>query len=107
MYYVHKAGGRAKFIHQRIMDSWKPDRVLQLDEKDECVRCLPITSKMRFRSGCLLYSQSSGRLYLVSEGRLRQVMNPDTLGALGLSRNDAVWVSAEEIAIHQKGEPLN
>jgi len=62
---------------------------------------------MKFRNGSLLFSQSTGRMYLVSEGRLRHITNPDVLAALGFTRSDAVWVSKSEINLHEMGEELS
>jgi hypothetical protein len=61
---------------------------------------------MKFRNGSLLYSQASGRMYLVSANKLRHIINPDVLTALGRKRSAAVWVSLDEINLHEKGEPL-
>lgn len=62
---------------------------------------------MKFRNGSLLYSQASGKMYLISENKRRHITNPDWLDALAFNRSDAVWVSAAEINLHEEGPPLN
>lgn len=62
---------------------------------------------MKFRNGSLLYSQSDGTMYLVSENKLRHITNPDWLGHLGFTHRDAVWVSEEEIRLHKMGPTLD
>lgn len=62
---------------------------------------------MKFRNGSLLYCQADGKMYLVSENKVRHITNPDVLPNIGAKREDAVWVSLEEINLHEKGVPLN
>jgi hypothetical protein len=62
---------------------------------------------MKFRNGSLLYSQANGSMYLVSDGKLRHITNPDVLDQLAINRNEAVWVSKEELNLHEMGLELN
>lgn len=106
-FYVQSATKRYRFITQRVLDSWSPKVVIETTEASPAVQILKIAYKMKFRNGSLICSQSSGKMYLVSESKLRHITNPDWLDNLGLNRDDAVWVSQEEIEIHTIGEPLS
>jgi hypothetical protein len=66
-----------------------------------------VAGKMKFRNGSLLYSQASGKMYLVSEGKIRHIRNPDILTLIGAVRDEAVWVSSAEIKLHEEGETLD
>ncbi len=62
---------------------------------------------MKFRNGSLLYSQADGKMYLISDNKARHITSPDILTGLGIRRQDAVWVSEDEIKLHEEGAPLN
>ena len=106
-YVVKLSTGRTvlySILTTRVLDSWRPVKVVFAPEESINI---PVLGKLKFRDGSLLYSQASGRMYLVSEHKLRHITNPDWLAHLGFSRQDAVWVSLDEINLHEKGEPLN
>lgn len=106
-FFVHSNTTRLHVTTKRVLNSWSPQQVIITSEGDHAVKALRIsTSKMKFRNGSLLYSQASGRMYLVSANKLRHIINPDVLTALGRKRSAAVWVSLDEINLHEKGEPL-
>lgn len=106
-FYVVNPTKRFRITTQRVLDSWNPARVVQASEGDDAVKRLKVgVTKMKFRSGALIQNQEDGKLYLVSDNKLRHIQDPDWLAALGASRNDAVWVSKSEIEIHDMGEPL-
>lgn len=106
-FYVHSATARYRFITKRSLDSWNPQRIVVTSEDHPAVRKLRIMAKMKFRNGSLLYSQPDGKMYLISEGKLRHITNPDVLPALSLERKEAVWVSEDEINLHQMGRELS
>lgn len=98
---------RLPFITQRVLDSWSPIRIIKTTEDHPAVKSLKVGMPMKFRNGSLLYSHASGRMYLIIQGRLRHVTNPDVIEALGFSRSDALPVSLAEINLHEKGEAIN
>lgn len=104
-FYIKGPGKRLRFITKRVLDSWMPHRVVETTEA--AVSKYRVTGKVKFRNGSLLYSQASGRMYLVSENKLRHITNPDVLTIIGAERSDAVWVSLEEINLHEEGAVLN
>lgn len=109
-FYVVQAAStvaRYRFLTKRVLDSWAPVNVVEASESDPAVSKLKIAGKMKFRDGSLLYSQASGKMYLVSGHKLRHITNPDWLDWLGFKRSSAVWVSKAEINLHEIGESLD
>lgn len=106
-FYVYSPTKRYRFLTTRILESWAPHKIVQASEQDAAVRKLKVAGKMKFRNGSLLYSQSDGKMYLVSANKLRQINNPDWLDFLGFTRREAVWVSLAELNLHEMGEALN
>jgi hypothetical protein len=106
-FYVVSPTKRYRFLTTRVLESWHPSKVVEVSESDSAVKKLRVASKMKFRNGSLLYSQASGKMYLVSGNKLRHITNPDWLDFLGYRRDEAVWVGVPEINLHEIGEPLN
>lgn len=61
---------------------------------------------MKFRDGSLLYHHGTGKMYLVSTKKLRRIQSPFVMDQLNLKFKDAVWVTDEEIQLHETGAPL-
>ena len=106
-YYIFNDVKRLPINTRRILDSWNPHRVIETSEDHPAVKRLRVGVPLKFRNGSLLCSQASGRIYLIVQGELRQVTNPDILNALGYQTWDVVTVSLDEINLHEKGNPLN
>lgn len=106
-FYVYSSTRRYPFSTRRALASWSPQRVLKLSESDAAVKKLKVLGRMKFRDGSLLANLADGKLYLVSERKVRHITNPDVFKNLGLDRYRAVWVSDAEIKLHEEGEPLN
>lgn len=106
-FYVYDATTRYRFTTTRVLESWSPQRIAEASETDAAVAKMKILAKMKFRDGSLLYSHADGKMYLVSDRKLRHITNPDVLTALGANRKEAVWVSLDEINLHKLGETLN
>ncbi len=106
-YYYIGSTSKFKIITKRVLDSWSPSRVVAASDMQDSVLHLRLAGNMKFRNGSLLYSQATGKMYLVSDNQLRHITDPDWLDALGFKRSEAVWVSSEEINLHEMGEPLN
>lgn len=108
VFFVLSETKRARFTTDRALASWSPITIADAKESDIAVKRLRVSlGSMKFRNGSLLFSQATGRMYLVSEGKLRHITNPDVLAALGFTRSDAVWVSKSEINLHEMGEELS
>lgn len=103
-FYVMGSDKRFRFSTKRVLDSWAPQRITETTESN--ISNLRVVAKMKFRSGSLLWCQADGKMYLVSDNKVRHITNPDILAGLGATRNDAVWVSDSEINLHEEGEPL-
>lgn len=106
-FYILSDKKRLPISTKRCLDSWNPIRLVQSSEDHRAISSLIIGLPLKFRNGSLLYSQASGKMYLISQGALRHVTNPDVLSALGFRGREAVAVSLDEINLHEKGEPLN
>lgn len=104
-FYIATDTKRYKITTRRVLDSWSPHRVTQSTEA--ALSKYRIASKLKFRNGSLLYSQSDGKMYLVSDQKIRHIRNPDVLDLIGAVRADAVWVSEAEIKLHEEGVPLD
>lgn len=104
-FYIFNSTKRYKMLSKRVLESWAPHRVVETTEA--AAGRYRVTAKMKFRNGSLLYSQADGRMYLVSENKIRHITNPDVLKRIGAVHSDAVWVSLSEINLHEEGEPLN
>lgn len=104
-FYIFSDIKRLRIITNRILDSWAPHRVAKTTEA--AVSSYRIASKLKFRNGSLLYSQANGKMYLVSENKIRHITNPDVLPLIGAKRSEAVWVSSAELKLHEEGEPLD
>lgn len=104
-FYVQSSNRRYRFTTDRVLQSWSPQRIIECSEDNTAVMKLKIFAKMQFRNGSLLYSQSDGNMYLVSENKLRPITNANWLNYF--DRKDAVWVSQEEMNLHDMGAPLS
>lgn len=105
-FYVLGPTKRFRFTTTRALQSWSPQRIVTASEEDAAVKKMRVAAKMKFRDGSLLYSQASGKMYLVSDSRTRHILSPDILTGLNMRRQDAVWVSEDEINLHEEGVPL-
>lgn len=106
-FYVYSNTARYRFTTNRVLESWSPQRISEASEKDPAVEKLTIFAKMKFRNGSLLYCQANGKMYLISGNKARLITNPDWLTHLNFKRSDAVWVSLDEINLHEIGANLN
>lgn len=103
VYYVN-----GKYIHSvkgaRILASWNFPRII--NSSNEALAGYVKAKRLGFRDGTLVRCLYDGKVYFISKGLRRQVSNPDLLCWIGLSVNDAVWVSLDEINLHKDGEVL-
>jgi hypothetical protein len=103
-FYIVSPTKRFWFTTNRVLESWAPQRIVETTEQN-LVKCR-IGAKMKFRDGSLLWCQADGKMYLVSDRKIRHITSPDILSGLGVSHKDAVWVSEDEINLHDLGESL-
>jgi hypothetical protein len=62
--------------------------------------------KLGFRDGSLIKNIADGRIYLVSQNKLRHIVDPDSFTRYGLNRSNVVEVSEAEISAHDLGENI-
>jgi len=100
-----KSGKRRRVTTKSVLDSWSPPFVAEIPESE--VKQFSIVGKLPFRDGSLLHNVSNGRIYLVSDNKSRRVVGGDTLRLLGLTLQDAIMVSDEEISFMPEGEVIS
>lgn len=102
-YLIQKDGKRYRIPTKAILDSW--NFPLTVDATEAAVSNHPLAVlKVGFRDGSLLNNIADGRMYLVSAGRLRHVVDPEVLNRLG--NPTPVTVSDAEIKMMKQGEPI-
>jgi hypothetical protein len=104
-YYIVNASKRYRITSERILRSWNPQRVI-LTTEAACVK-YRVAAKLKYRNGSLIYNFANAKLYLISEGKRRQVMSPDVLRRIGAVGESITYASNEEVNLHEEGEPLN
>lgn len=95
-----KNNKRFKCFSERTTWSWgfRP-----VEAAEESLSKIPKGGVLGFRDGTLIKDIFDGRIYLVSDSKIRHVTNPDVLGIFG----EPLLVSHDEAQIHTEGEPLN
>lgn len=63
--------------------------------------------KVIFKDGKLIKSSDSPVVYVISEGKKREIANEETFLRLGYRWNDIITTTPEALAIHQTGDTLN
>ncbi len=102
-YLIQKDGKRYRIPTQAILDSWHFPLVVDASEASLALHPVAVL-KVGFRDGSLLNNIADGRLYLVSAGKLRHVIDPAVLNRLG--NPTPVVVSDAEIKMMKQGEPI-
>jgi len=54
----------------------------------------------------LIKNVSDGKMYLVSQNKLRHIVDPDSFNRYGLDRSKIIEVSEKEILAHDLGETI-
>ena len=54
----------------------------------------------------MIKSIADGRMYLVSQNKLRHIVDPDSFNRYGLDRSKAIEVSESEVLAHGLGENI-
>ncbi len=95
-----KGNKKFKFISEKAVASWGLPIISTTEEK---ISKLLMAGILGFRDGTLLKDVSDGKMYLVSDSKIRHIINPDVLEWLNL---EAILVGQKEVQIHEEGEPL-
>lgn len=107
-FYIVDDTRRYRLISSRVVDSWRPHRVIETSEA--ALKSHRVTAKMQFRNGSLIWNISDGKIYLIEHGKRRHVQSPDRLLELGIvnvtTGDNVQIVSLDELNLHEEGEPL-
>jgi hypothetical protein len=101
--YWIKDGKRYKLISDRAAKSWSFTTV---NATEAALSGIKLVGKLGFRDGTLIKNIADGKMYLVSQNRLRHIVDPDTFIKYGLNRSSLIEVSEIEIKAHDIGESL-
>lgn len=102
--YWIKDGKRYKLISDRAARSWSFTTVRATEA---ALSGIKLVGKLGFRDGTLIKNIADGKMYLVSQNKLRHIVDPDTFDRYGLDRSNLIEVSEAEIQAHDIGEILN
>jgi len=67
---------------------------------------IKLVGKLGFRDGTLIKNIADGKMYLVSQNKLRHIVDPDIFIKYGLDRSNLIEVSEAEIKAHDIGDIL-
>lgn len=101
--YWIKDGKRYKLISDRAAKSWSFTTV---NATEAALSGIKLVGKLGFRDGSLIKNIADGKMYLVSQNKLRHIIDPDVFNKYGLDRSMLIEVSEAEIKAHDIGENL-
>ena len=101
--YWIKDGKRYKLISDRAAQSWCFTTV---NATEAALSGIKLVGKLGFRDGTLIKNIADGKMYLVSQNKLRHIVDPDIFNRDGLDRSNLIEVSEAEIKAHDIGEAL-
>lgn len=101
--YWIKDGKRFKLISDRAAESWLFTTVLAAES---ALAGIKLVGKLGFRDGTLIKNIADGKMYLLSQNKLRHIVTPDSFTKYGLDRSKVIEVSAAEVEAHELGEDL-
>jgi hypothetical protein len=101
--YWIKDGKRFKLISERAVKSWAFTIV---NATESALAGSKIVGKLGFRDGTLIKNIADGKIYLISQNKRRQIVDPDTFDRYGLNRSMTIEVSEAETNMHDLGENL-
>jgi len=95
---------RYRLVSERVVASWRPQRIIETSEAT--VSKYRIAAKMKFRNGSLIHNLADGKIYLIVDGKRRQMVSPEAFDRIGAKMSEAVTVSKDEIELHELGEEI-
>ncbi|NCV43156.1 MAG: hypothetical protein EBW12_06755 [Actinobacteria bacterium] len=101
--YWIKDGKRYRLISDRAAKSWCFTTV---KATEAALSGTKLVGKLGFRDGTLIKNIADGKMYLVSQNKLRHIVDPDIFNRYGLDRSNLIEVSEAEIKAHDIGEAL-
>ena len=101
--YWIKDGKRYKLISDRAANSWSFTTV---NATEAALSGIKLVGKLGFRDGALIKNIADGKMYLVSQNKLRHIVDPDIFDRYGLDRSKLIEVSEAEIKAHDIGDNL-
>jgi hypothetical protein len=101
--YWIKDGKRYKLISDRAATSWSFTTV---NAAESALSNIKLVGKLGFRDGALIKNIADGKMYLLSQNKLRHIKDPDVFSRYGLDRSKVVEVAEYEIKAHELGEDL-
>lgn len=101
--YWIKDGKRFKLISERAAKSWSFTTV---KATEPALVNIKIVGKLGFRDGTLIKNVADGKMYLLSQNKLRHIVDPDSFNRYGLDRSKVIEVSEAEIKSHDLGENI-
>jgi hypothetical protein len=101
--YWIKDGKRYKLVSDRAAESWSFTTV---NATEEALTGFRVAGKLGFRDGALIKNIADGKIYLVSQNKLRHIVDPDSFTKYGLDRSKVIEVSEAEVSAHDLGEKL-
>ena len=101
--YWIKDGKRYKLISDRAAQSWCFTKV---NATEAALSGIKLVGKLGFRDGTLIKNIADGKMYLVSQNKLRHIVDPDIFNRYGLDRSNLIEVSEAEVKAHDLGEIL-
>jgi ribosomal protein S4E len=101
--YWIKDGKRYRLISDRAAKSWSFTTV---NATEAALTGFKVVGKLGFRDGSLIKNIADGRIYLVSQNKLRHIVDPDSFIRYGLNRSSVVEVSEAEVSAHDLGENI-
>jgi hypothetical protein len=101
--YWIKDGKRYRLISDRAAKSWCFTTV---KATETALSGIKLVGKLGFRDGALIKNIADGKMYLVSQNKLRHIVDPDIFIKYGLDRSNLIEVSEAEVKAHDLGEIL-
>jgi len=98
-----KDGKRYRLISDRAAKSWCFTAV---NATEAALSGIKLVGKLGFRDGTLIKNIADGKMYLVSQNKLRHIVDPDIFIKYGLDRSNLIEVSEAEVKAHDLGEIL-
>lgn len=101
--YWIKDGKRYKLISDRAAASWSFTTV---NAAESALSNTKLIGKLGFRDGALIKNIADGKIYLLSQNKLRHIKDPDVFSKYGLDRSKVIEVADYEVKAHELGEDL-